>query len=388
MCATNSKLTNNQNKTTTQAQSQLSHRFNNLTPWNVLNQIRIRIGTMADYHALSHFHYRSARPGAPTRILVMEHISTQKRNQTNNSDLASLSHVTTSTAYRALKAPTNSSATKTRAQSIVGVLVESLPALSCSLRDYALDRRYCSPLSLRQRAKLLNKEMRCISRVVIHPQYRGLSLAVHLVQHALTTATTRFTESLAAMGQVNPFFERAGMTPYVRSPHEHDARLTAALQTLNITQTDLVRAQHAANLIKNLPTPEKTWITSELSRWHRHYVRTAHKNEAISTAADHTNPHNKQSQLLTSSHLQTMLDLARKRLFFKPMYYLHINQSATPLTMQDTQNHTPTNPTLAHRSPLNSTHSTTPPARTETTPIQTGYPTSGNKCGSLVNTVA
>ncbi|QDU35566.1 hypothetical protein KS4_36490 [Poriferisphaera corsica] len=351
-------------------QSPLAHRFITGGGWDIRAQMRIREGSMCDYHALSRFHYRSARPGAPTRVLVLEHVAhnndsthTQtlaKPNQSLNNNTTYLPAVTGRThddslhttnqplepfasitdtqkqAHPAAAArhkslsdhdltvkenanPQNALHKHQRDATIVGVLVESLPALSCSLRDYALNSRFGSPLTLRQRAKLLNAEVRCISRVVIHPQYRGLSLAVHLVQHALTTATTRFTESLAAMGQVNPFFEKAGMTAYSRPQHARDARLTAALASININQSDLVRIAHAAALIAGLPNAQYLWIYAELKRWASNYLRDRKHQKT----APHKAPHD-------SKILHDLLDLARKRLFFKPLYYLHLNNSDWP----------------------------------------------------------
>ena len=62
--------------------------------------------------------------------------------------------------------------------------------------------------------KLLNGEMRCISRVVIEPRFRGIGLGRYLVAETLARAGVELVEAMAAMGQVNPFFERAGMRRY------------------------------------------------------------------------------------------------------------------------------------------------------------------------------
>lgn len=61
---------------------------------------------------------------------------------------------------------------------------------------------------------LLNAEVRCISRVIVHPSFRGLGIGVGLVRHALDTATTPYTEAIAAMGWVHPLFEKAGMEAF------------------------------------------------------------------------------------------------------------------------------------------------------------------------------
>ena len=72
--------------------------------------------------------------------------------------------------------------------------------------------RYAGP---DRRAALgrLNAEVEWISRVIVHPTYRGCGLAVRLVRHALATAPVPVVEALAAMGKIHPFFARAGMQP-------------------------------------------------------------------------------------------------------------------------------------------------------------------------------
>ena len=70
--------------------------------------------------------------------------------------------------------------------------------------------RYGGP-DRRAAAALLNAEVEAISRVIVHPVYRGCGLAVRLIRHALMHAETPMVEALAAMGAVHPLFEKAGM---------------------------------------------------------------------------------------------------------------------------------------------------------------------------------
>jgi GNAT superfamily N-acetyltransferase len=96
---------------------------------------------------------------------------------------------------------------------IAGLLVVSPPALNCRGRNVATGGRYVTPVDgRRQAACRLNREIECISRVIVHPLYRGLGLARRLVRHALATAETPHVEALAAMGKLHPLFERAGMS--------------------------------------------------------------------------------------------------------------------------------------------------------------------------------
>jgi N-acetylglutamate synthase-like GNAT family acetyltransferase len=56
----------------------------------------------------------------------------------------------------------------------------------------------------------LNAQLWVLSRVVLHPSYRGAGIAAAFVRRACETCTVPWIETLSAMGQANPFFEHAG----------------------------------------------------------------------------------------------------------------------------------------------------------------------------------
>jgi GNAT superfamily N-acetyltransferase len=87
------------------------------------------------------------------------------------------------------------------------VCVFSAPAASLTLRSryFGLHR----PRS-REHLAALNQQLWLLSRVVLHPTYRGAGIAAAFVRRACQTCPARWIETLSAMGQVNPFFERAG----------------------------------------------------------------------------------------------------------------------------------------------------------------------------------
>lgn len=121
---------------------------------------------------------------------------------------------------------------------VAGVLVEALPALGCALRRVALPGVFETG-DRRMDAAKLNREMRTIARVIVHPVFRSTGLAVALVRHALERAETRYVEALAAMGRVNPFFERAGMRAFDRPALPEAVRLVAALEAEGLRAVDL-----------------------------------------------------------------------------------------------------------------------------------------------------
>jgi ABC-type nitrate/sulfonate/bicarbonate transport system ATPase subunit/GNAT superfamily N-acetyltransferase len=151
---------------------------------------RVVRGRMADYHALAPFHYLAGRPAAVNRIWT----------------------IPVPKALRRIGAP-----------GVAAVLVVSPPVLLCRGRNVATGGRYKLAAKGEITAKgkkhrtakaiaLLNAELECISRVIVHPVYRSCGLAVRLVRHALRCAGRPRVEALAAMGAMHPFFELAGMT--------------------------------------------------------------------------------------------------------------------------------------------------------------------------------
>lgn len=217
----------------------LQQRFAALPAPHPAAALELSTGSARDYAALAEHHYRAHRPSTMLRVLVMR----DPRPTVVGRYLHR--HDQTQT---------------------VGVLVESLPSLQCRMRDWALHERFGSWLPAKQRARLLSDELRCISRVVIDPRWRGLGLAVRLVRHALETAETPFTEALAAMGRVHPFFEKAGMTAYHRPPHPFDARLIAALERIGLSATDLATLERTWQTIDTQPPGIRTWLLKELHR--------------------------------------------------------------------------------------------------------------------------
>jgi len=144
-------------------------------PW------RIRRGTIADYDALGCFHYLAGRPAAHKRVVVI---------------------------------PAPRADVRQGGPALAAVAVVSPPVLQVRARNIVFDGRHCSSPRRRAVARL-NREVETISRVVVHPIYRGEGLSIRLVRHVLRTRATPIVEALAIMGRYHPFFARAGMREYL-----------------------------------------------------------------------------------------------------------------------------------------------------------------------------
>ncbi len=185
--------------------------------------VSIAPGTIADYDALGRLHYRGGRPATWTRVLC---------------------------AWRGAG----------RGRLLAGVLVVSRPTLNAAWRDLAWPGRY-STGSLSARARRINRELRCISRVVVEPRSRGMGIARRLVGAYLAEAQTPATEALAAMGEHCPFFERAGMRAYRPAVRPPDARLLDALAHAGLDAGALMFGESAEDAAAS------ALVRRELRRW-------------------------------------------------------------------------------------------------------------------------
>jgi GNAT superfamily N-acetyltransferase len=262
----------------------MRERFAALPASGPADELRLRAGTMGDYAALAEFHYLRNRPVTATRVLVLEDArpGIAERFGGGGPD-----HAGDRDRNRA-RARARGTCTGSEGGRVAAVLVESYPALGCALRTAALGERFRGWGDRRVEAQLVNAEVRCISRVVVHPQWRGSGIAVRLVKHALATMTTAYTEALAAMGRVNPFFRLAGMGEYRRWPLRRDQRLIDALGSCGIEPWELASAARMGRRVES-----EALLRDELRRW---------AGRGLS--------------------LEEQLAMARERLLCEPVYYV------------------------------------------------------------------
>ena len=89
----------------------------------------------------------------------------------------------------------------------IGICVFTSPAISLRQRN-----RFFGFSGHWSRVKLqaLNKQLVTLSRVVIHPTFRGAGLATRFIRQSCRLCKWPWIEALAQMGHMNPFFEKAG----------------------------------------------------------------------------------------------------------------------------------------------------------------------------------
>jgi len=166
--------------------------------------------TRADYQSLQRFHYISGPPATFAQIWTIYHAP--------NDPLPS--HLCPSV-FICGSPPSVP----------IAIAVLSYPCLNCSARDRALDLTRMNP---KRRQRFINQHIRTLSRLIVHPTYRGLGLASILINCILDNCPTRYTEALATMAKAHPLFAKSGMTEF---PPNDEAKPTYYLATTRRSQS-------------------------------------------------------------------------------------------------------------------------------------------------------
>ncbi len=140
----------------------------------VPGSLRLERGDRRDYQSLQRFHYRQALPATFADVWRIRHQPTDDH-----------------------------------AERIVAVAVLSwcVPCVKPRQRFFGITQQ---PYA--EQIRFANANLRTLSRIIVHPQFRGIGLAVRLVRCLREHCPTPWIETLARMGAGHPLFERAGMT--------------------------------------------------------------------------------------------------------------------------------------------------------------------------------
>lgn len=99
----------------------------------------------------------------------------------------------------------------------IGICLFVSPPISLRLRNKFFGR---SGKWERTALKAMNRQLIQLSRVVLHPTYRGAGIAADFVRQSCEMSGYPWIETLTQMGHINPFFEKAGFIRVgVTQPH-------------------------------------------------------------------------------------------------------------------------------------------------------------------------
>lgn len=124
----------------------------------------------------------------------------------------------------------------------IGICVFAAPAASLTLRS-----RFFGLKNPRSGVSLaaLNQQLWLLQRVVLHPTYRGAGLAADFVRRACQLCPVDWVETLSAMGQANPFFERAGFVRVGTIRHSSSRGGGAYAGTNRLSAESIRKSRHS-----------------------------------------------------------------------------------------------------------------------------------------------
>lgn len=151
-----------------------------------------------------------------------------------------------------------------------GVIVYTMPSPGLELRNIATNNIFVG-FDRATRLSLINKNIRCISRVIIEPRFRGLGLAAKLARETMPLMKTPIIEAMAVMGRVNPFFEKAGMRPLTAAQSHRCAQMLAALGFVGIEKRQLPQVRKVHRKLEQLTVAHAGFIESQICRFLQSY---------------------------------------------------------------------------------------------------------------------
>ena len=203
----------------------------------VTKYLEIVCGGLAEYNYLSRFHYRQNFACPHVAIYVMKDMHPARA----------------------------------RVAGVVGVIVYTMPAPQVALRNAATGGVFCGFGDQRLQLQMVNKYVRCISRVIIEPRYRGLGLASWLVVETMPRLGVAVIEAMAVMGAVHPFFEKAGMKRYEAKPTAGGVQLIEALGMVGINEQEFIDPQRVQDKFDSLTGCEADFIEQQIAGFLQHY---------------------------------------------------------------------------------------------------------------------
>lgn len=195
---------------------------------SVYKNISIEKADLEDYRKLSCFHYRTKSHNKPENLRIKD-------------------------CYKLLFG-----------DQLIGVIVYSPSYLNLKPRNMIFGQRYVYTPGDLHRAHLINNEIARISRVVIHPKFRGIGLGSYLVKETMPKVNVKVVEVLAVMARYNPFFEKAGMAKvdYEQDEDSSEKRIRQFLESLGFDFNFVRSKTYCRNFFVQL-TPENKQLLIE-----------------------------------------------------------------------------------------------------------------------------
>jgi GNAT superfamily N-acetyltransferase len=147
-----------------------------------------------------------------------------------------------------------------------GTIVYTMPVPRVELRDVATDGIF-KGLDRQTQLTLINRNVRCIARVVIEPRFRGIGLATRLVRETMPRVNVPIVEAVGVMPLVNPFLQRAGMMIFAPRLRLEHTTLVEALSIVGIEEDELIDPAGVQRRLDALPKSAAQFIEGRVQRF-------------------------------------------------------------------------------------------------------------------------
>jgi hypothetical protein len=198
------------------------------------SRLEIVAGDWADYKRLACYHYRDEQPAGVKAIFSVK-------------------------AGRRLHSPDGKA---------MGVIVYTMPVPRMELRNAATGDIF-KGFDRQTQLALINRNVRCISRVIIEPRLRGIGLATRLVRETMPLVNVPIVEALGVMPLVNPFLEKAGMKAFAPRIRSEQVELIEAFSVIGIEENDLVDAQTVQHKLDALSPSAVAFLEAHVQQFLR-----------------------------------------------------------------------------------------------------------------------
>jgi hypothetical protein len=148
----------------------------------------------------------------------------------------------------------------------VGAIVYTMPVPRAELRNAATGNVF-QGFDRQTQLALLNRNVRCISRVVIEPRFRGIGLATRLVRETMPQVNVPIVEAVGVMPLVNPFLEKAGMKGFAPGLRVEHVELIEALSITGIEEDELIDPAGVQKKLDGLPESAADFIEARLRQF-------------------------------------------------------------------------------------------------------------------------
>lgn len=199
--------------------------------------LEILPATLADYHKLAEYHYRT-EPIKPVTQIYKICGKKPHRNAFPNP---------------------------------IAIIVYRQPIPELRPRTTATKGFFHQPAGKSDRLKLVNQKIQYIARLIVDPRFHKLGLATWLLKDTLERQTIPIVETLTPIDFTNKIFQKAGFKLYQTPAPPWYHRFTDALLSLGLTEESLSNPLAVQSRLDRLSPDQTKHIERQIHLFMHHY---------------------------------------------------------------------------------------------------------------------